>query len=1359
MTQKERELSNLSYTNKDFGQIYPELLDLATKISYKWDPASSDESDPGVVLLKLAALMADKNNYNIDKNILELFPLSVTQEANAREIFDQCGYVMRYYNSATTNVNINIIEEPKIEDTDWSSFGDVSGYTRMYQLPMFTMLTDANNETVYTTTRDVSIPSTGEQVGVDVIEGKIVDLDIDGEVQITRANLDYNNRIYFPVMDIAENGIFISNNNQSWSDWKRVDNLTIQAIGTYCYKFGLSHNGTSCYIEFPDDIDSLIGEGIYIKYIRTSGVDGNVGSRRISQLYTDTTGSKYLLGVTASTIDCKITNDNLHISNALPATNGKNPETIDSAYRNYQKVKTTFDTLVSLKDYTDFLYTNKLYSNGYVCDRTNDPQCSYDIVEGSDSYAKTHTIVELDGSSPKMTAFDLKIYGLTYVDSPAGNLTKNVDTTFDVITWDKSVVSDYAILDQKLHDVKSIQHNLIVPEVNVPFMYKNKFDIKCTLMPQYSLTDSQKQEVVYAIKYALADVLNSRAIDFGNEADFDVIYDTILNADPRIKSVSLDTPKYETYAVYPTGAASCAELRIDDQSTEPLDTELKDLWNSFRDNIVSKSVLAGRTPLFASKNAFDLPVFQTTPKSLTAEYVRTEARIPIDNIDSQGQGEYKIKENENIILTSKNLITDQTYGSYVKYIQQLTKPAVRDSNYTLGTNEFIIFFWKKEDGDDVPYSYYKYSENSNVKIISPSFTLETHQEDGTAQTNGTLAALRNYCKGLKDGSDKIESDATITVTYTEGKDNKTVTLNVMDCIASLSGSGYSLTGTRQIVTKKTNAVKLSDTTAPVSMFWILNHTSVNNKAVLFKENETTYTLQTGEYLFYTNASKTQLVSLGAGTIITRSGNNAQLSCEAITYDDLLTNGFLSYLNGETDGNERWIKIGYIVTATEQQYYQLGQKTILRLKNPAFADKKIEIRNDGMYVFDDTSSQWKIIDDTTGFTFSFIDSESTTTDETVLSTTTDTDLQWNVASMLNLDISPNNSMTLERYQTITLLYNEYLSITCSKNGTTSTDKATRVSQVDKNPSIIGEWKRASVNKRIDIKDGNTLLYGGVKCTYTTLEEGKVSFSYDGYEFILTLVQKKPPVDLSGTIYTNKPLSSVGGENVDVRWYDITTLSYKPLEFYCYGTATNTEDDWVWSNTQANITLTKQESEESINFESKNTYTLLPGNYIVPVIIKTESATSIKIGLKTEAGKIYYLRPDSKSARTDNDNVSFTSAGSYYCRVIINGESLNYKLVIVSNDAATIIFNPLHEYNTEGTIFNDTSYLDRIYNKTQQLDKNHYFNYTYEVPEEQLIENPLDATSFFKSTHIYNKNTIAQWRSQSDESRFTILNKIR
>ena len=36
-------LSNLSYTNKDFQEIYPELLNYVKNISYKWDPTISNE--------------------------------------------------------------------------------------------------------------------------------------------------------------------------------------------------------------------------------------------------------------------------------------------------------------------------------------------------------------------------------------------------------------------------------------------------------------------------------------------------------------------------------------------------------------------------------------------------------------------------------------------------------------------------------------------------------------------------------------------------------------------------------------------------------------------------------------------------------------------------------------------------------------------------------------------------------------------------------------------------------------------------------------------------------------------------------------------------------------------------------------------------------------------------------------------------------------------------------------------------------------------------------------------------------------------------------------------------------------------
>lgn len=103
-TEQELQINNKSYTNKDFNTIYPELLDLATKLTNKWDPTTSNESDPGVVLLKLGALLADKNNYNIDKNVLETFPLSVTQRANAWKLYDMLGYPMHYYRSAVTDL-------------------------------------------------------------------------------------------------------------------------------------------------------------------------------------------------------------------------------------------------------------------------------------------------------------------------------------------------------------------------------------------------------------------------------------------------------------------------------------------------------------------------------------------------------------------------------------------------------------------------------------------------------------------------------------------------------------------------------------------------------------------------------------------------------------------------------------------------------------------------------------------------------------------------------------------------------------------------------------------------------------------------------------------------------------------------------------------------------------------------------------------------------------------------------------------------------------------------------------------------------------------------------------------------------
>ena len=97
----------LSPTKKDYYQIWTELLDVAKKLSERWDPANTNESDPGIVLLKVLTAVADKLNYNIDANTLEAFMPSAAQEASVRKLCAMLGYNMRYYQSAVTTTRIS----------------------------------------------------------------------------------------------------------------------------------------------------------------------------------------------------------------------------------------------------------------------------------------------------------------------------------------------------------------------------------------------------------------------------------------------------------------------------------------------------------------------------------------------------------------------------------------------------------------------------------------------------------------------------------------------------------------------------------------------------------------------------------------------------------------------------------------------------------------------------------------------------------------------------------------------------------------------------------------------------------------------------------------------------------------------------------------------------------------------------------------------------------------------------------------------------------------------------------------------------------------------------------------------------
>ena len=144
LTKNEISTLNLSPTKKDFVQIWNELLDVAGKLSERWDPTSTNESDPGIVILKALTGIADKLNYNIDKNTLEAFMPSAAQEDSMRKLCEMLGYNIKYYRSAVTNATIKYHNtDPEDEEYNAISAGLV--------IPKFTVLVNNNDISYFTT--------------------------------------------------------------------------------------------------------------------------------------------------------------------------------------------------------------------------------------------------------------------------------------------------------------------------------------------------------------------------------------------------------------------------------------------------------------------------------------------------------------------------------------------------------------------------------------------------------------------------------------------------------------------------------------------------------------------------------------------------------------------------------------------------------------------------------------------------------------------------------------------------------------------------------------------------------------------------------------------------------------------------------------------------------------------------------------------------------------------------------------------------------------------------------------------------------------------------------------------------------
>lgn len=938
------DISNLSYTNLDFRTIYPEILELANKLSYKWNPIESNESDPGVVLLKLCALVADKCNYNADKGVLECFPQTVSQTSNARMLFDELGYTMKWYKSATTKLSAK-----------WKNIEDNA---RTFTVPQFSMVCDSDEKVVYTILDELHISTNGDVSEANIIQGVVQDYQINNDNIITINNLDSNNRLYFNNSNIAYNGIFITSSNAvdevtgRWingvNDWILVDNLASQLPGTKCYKYGITANN-SFYIEFPSDVSKLIAGGILIKYIVSDGIDGSVTKGTLNKFYGDV--NAYVITDAGQIDESTVTllnDDIVSIANLSSATNSANPESIEQAYINYKKTVGTFDTLVTLRDYENAIYdSDYLCSNGIVTDRTNDIQDSWTIMSVANGvsmefiqqaqdksmifgdvilssgalesfdvatcydkikedhqneiFDHTYTIndnlndygiistdenasanVTLHNSKDKMDAFDLKFYMTKYVGSPLdGNQYNDTFTLIDSLFDTGSGGEALDAIKNEFANKSCVQHNFKLLETEKLCLFKNKFPIKCKVIPQYKVNDFQASQIKSNIELNLFKHFNARQLQFGEEIDYNDLYDVILQSDSRIKNIILDDIEYTTYAVYYQNN-KVKEIAISDNVPEPTNANEKSMYNSIRNEILAKSILSGKTPLLnIDRNKALSPIIQ-----IRGDY--TPTKIDTKVTITVGNDGYTLRDNETVYCLSKEYVDKTTFATGVifeYYSTSNTAPTTINKNqsYKLQTNDVLITYVAEEDGN---YKYYKYTSG---EIIKPTFNLIGRvgaKIDGISGTSGIIS-----------DSDKIAKIKDLRA----ASDIK----SVLDGYSNISIQG----------------VAQESTAGRYSYYYVISNKLTDDKKYsieLTSNSElATYTLGYDEYLICTTYNKDAVAVFGEGAILSvPSSTSITLISDYIDYSDFDENGMKAL-------TDVWKKLNYNITITQQQIVVLS----------------------------------------------------------------------------------------------------------------------------------------------------------------------------------------------------------------------------------------------------------------------------------------------------------------------------------------------------------------------------------------------------------------------------------------------------
>ncbi|MCM1286606.1 MAG: hypothetical protein NC227_10670 [Bacteroides sp.] len=385
MNQSEKPRGMIRYTSRDYSSIMEEFWGLVPKLTELWKPESS--ADPGVVLGKFLASIADMLSVNLDWLANEIFGSSVSQRKNAEKLFGLIGYNLGWYTAARTEVTFTNNSSEGIDlnfGFNGSNFSTLNAYTDITSqqrvityniLPMTNKYGEKDTRSkrviisegvnVFTDSDPVRLEP-GESVTRVAIEGELRNWSV--SVEDVKNN---NYIIKLPSQHLDTTAVWIRAKNSKNSDvmtqWVQVDSPAefIEPEPRFAVTYDNYSNAQIQVSNYLNELENYKDNTLIIYWIECSGVIGSVSADVLSNF------QPALPDKNPKASDESLTISNLANTVELPhsyTVTGRSPETAKEAYFNSRKYINTWDSLITVPDFNRFLTREAGVDCGLIID-------------------------------------------------------------------------------------------------------------------------------------------------------------------------------------------------------------------------------------------------------------------------------------------------------------------------------------------------------------------------------------------------------------------------------------------------------------------------------------------------------------------------------------------------------------------------------------------------------------------------------------------------------------------------------------------------------------------------------------------------------------------------------------------------------------------------------------------------------------------------------------------------------------------------------------------------------------------------------------------------------------------------------